>query len=407
MIDFQPSDEQTLMVTAVSQLASKLKGRIREIEKARALPDDVRVTAFEMGLGGAVAVPESHGGAGLGMVTAVLLEEALAAGDAAVPFALGGPGAAGGALAELATSEQARGFMSQLSNASRCGAVAWSEASPNRERAGFSTTATRDGDDWLVRGEKAFVLNAEDAELFVVFAQVDPDAGWKGFGAFVVARDAEGVRVAPRQTTLGLDAVGASSVSFDAVRVPDSARLVASADFERAVLRFFIKEGLKVAARCVGLSQTAFDIALDYVANRKAFGKPIGHFQSVAFTLADRAMDIDAARGLVWRAAAGWDGAASSGSEASEREALRDSAWAISFALEAAMRAGDDAVQLHGGAGFMRDYPVEKMMRDAKQMQLCFLTAEHADQIAAAVELGAPLDPALVLPTPETQAVFT
>jgi alkylation response protein AidB-like acyl-CoA dehydrogenase len=155
----------------------------------------------------------------------------------------------------------------------------------------------------------------------------------------------------------------------------------------------------------VGLSQAAFDVALDYVANRKAFGKPIGHFQAVAFTVADRAIDLDASRALVWRAASAWD--AFDAKTGTEKEALLASAYAISNALEAAMRAGDDAVQLHGGAGFMRDYPVEKYMRDAKQIGLCSMTKEQADQLAAAVELDLPLDPALVLPTPEAQAVFT
>jgi alkylation response protein AidB-like acyl-CoA dehydrogenase len=120
----------------------------------------------------------------------------------------------------------------------------------------------------------------------------------------------------------------------------------------------------------------------------------------VAFTLADRAMDVDAARNLVWRAAWLWD------TGAPENDALLATAYAISFTHEAAMRAGDDAVQLHGGAGFMRDYPVEKLMRDAKQLQLCGMTAEQADQLAAAIELGRPLDPGAILPSAETQNAF-
>ena len=217
--------------------------------------------------------------------------------------------------------------------------------------------------------------------------------------------EGESVKVGAPLAKLGLDLASACTVKLDAVRVPDSARLAGNGDFIRSTLRFFTKEGLKVAARAVGLSQAAFDIALDYVSNRRAFGKPIGHFQAVAFTLADRAIDIDAARALVARAAALWD--QPDRTEAMEKEALVASAFAISYSLEAAMKAADDAVQLHGGAGFMRDYPVEKLMRDAKQLQLCAMTSEQADQLAAAVELGAPLDPALVLPTPEAQAVFT
>ncbi len=403
MIDFEPTEEQKLMVSAVAQLATKLRGQIRANEKLGGLPEEVRKTAFEMGLGGAVAVPESHGGAGLGMVTAVLLEEALAHGDPSAPFALGGAGSLGTALAELANGEQASAALSEVGSWDRVGAVAWSEPRPNRERPGFTTRATREGDGWIIEGEKSFVLGADRAAAFVVFAQVDADAGWGGIGAFLVPR--ERVKVGAPLAKLGLDLASACTVKLDAVRVPDSARLAGNGDFIRSTLRFFTKEGLKVAARAVGLSQAAFDIALDYVSNRRAFGKPIGHFQAVAFTLADRAIDIDAARALVARAAALWD--QPDRTEAMEKEALVASAFAISYSLEAAMKAADDAVQLHGGAGFMRDYPVEKLMRDAKQLQLCAMTSEQADQLAAAVELGAPLDPALVLPTPEAQAVFT
>ncbi len=406
MIDFQPTEEQSLMKAAVSQFASSLAPRLREFEKLREIPDDVRSTAAEMGLGASVHIPESHGGAGLGFVTAVLLEEALAEGDVAVAFGLGGGGAFATAVAEVATGEQAAATLPHVLGPGGMGAVAWSEKAPNRERAGFLTRAVRDGDAFVIDGEKSFVLNADRASHFLVFAQVDEAAGWAGLGAFVVEAKAAGVSVSAPVTTLGLDAVRASSVTFTGVRA--SARLGAEgAEFTSQVLSFFLKEGLKVAAREVGLCQTALTTTLEYVENRKAFGKPIGHFQAIAFSLADRSMDVDAARTLVWRAASRWDAMAEKPSDAKRKEAMLASAFAISFAHEAAMRAGDGAVQLHGGAGFMRDYPVEKFMRDAKQMQVCFLTAEQADQIAAAIELGLPLDPATVLPTPETQAVFT
>lgn len=408
MIDFQPTEEQALMKNAVSQFAASLRPRLREFEKAREVPADVRSTAAEMGLGATVHVPESHGGAGLGLVTAVLLEEALAEGDAAVAFGLGGGGAFATAVAELATAEQASALLPLVMGPGGFGAVAWSERKPNKERAGFTTRAVRDGDGFVISGEKAFVLNADRASHVLVFAQVDDAAGWAGVGAFVVEAKAAGVKVAEASRTLGLDAVRASNVAFDAVRVPASARLGGEgAAFTEQTLAFFLKEGLKVAARAVGLCQTALSTTLEYVENRKAFGKPIGHFQAIAFSLADRSMDVDAARTLVWRAAARWDLAAEKPSARHTKEAVLASAFAISYALEAAMRAGDGAVQLHGGAGFMRDYPVEKFMRDAKQMQVCFVTSELADQIAATVELGLPLDPAVVLPTPETQAVFT
>lgn len=408
MISFEPTEDQKLMVESVAQFArTAIRPKMREFERERALPDSVRRTAYELGLG-LVALPESVGGAGLGFTTAVLLEEEIAWGDPAAPFALGGPGAFGLALLELGTEAQAQAAIAPFTadgGHARFGAVAWGERKPNAERAGFSTTATKDGDGWRLDGAKAYVLNADRAEAFVVFAQVDTSAGWRGVGAFLVEKNAAGVKVLDRSTTLGLDAASFGGIELNGVVVPSSARLSGEGgDFTAALTRFFAKNALLVAARGVGLSRAAFEVTREYVDGRKAFGKPVGHFQAVAFTVADRAMDVEASRALVWRAAATWDAVARG--EAKENEALLLTAQAIAFTHEAAMRCGDDGVQLHGGAGFMRDYAVEKFMRDAKQIGLCGMTAEHADQLAAAIAIGVPIDPGLVLPTAETQNAF-
>jgi acyl-CoA dehydrogenase len=409
MISFEPTEDQKLMVDSVAQFAkTAIRPKYRDFEKERGLPESTRKTAHELGLA-LVALPEEVGGAGLGMTTSVLLEEELAWGDPAAPFALGGPGAFGHAVVALGTAEQARAALEPFTGAdghARFGAVAWGEPKANRERPGLSTTATKTAEGWKLDGTKAYVINADRAERFVVFAQVDANAGWRGLGAFLVERGAKGLTIAPRETTLGLDAASFGGLVLDGVVVPESARLGGSLSrdaFDAALVRFFAKNALVVAARAVGLSRAAFEITREYVDNRKAFGKPVGHFQAVAFTIADRAMDVDAARGLVWRAAAAWD---STNSETTEREALLITAQAVAFAHEASMRCGDDGVQLHGGAGFIRDYAVEKLMRDAKQLGVCGMTAEHADQLAAAVSLGMPIDPGVVLPTPETQNAF-
>jgi alkylation response protein AidB-like acyl-CoA dehydrogenase len=410
MISFEPTEDQKLMVESVATFArSTLRPRIREFEKERGVSEAVRKTAHELGLG-LVALPESIGGAGLGMMTAALLEEEVAWGEPSAGFAFGGPGAFGFAVLELGTTEQARAALEPFTAASghSCfGAVAWGEAKPNKERAGFSTTATKTDAGWTLDGAKAYVVNADRAEHFVVFAQVDVATGWRGLGAFLVDKSAKGLKVLERETTLGLDAVSFGGLELAGVVVPDSARLLGGTDFNAAMVRFFARNALVIAARGVGLSRAAFDVTREYVDGRKAFGKPIGHFQSVAFTVADRAMDVDAGRGLVWRAASAWDVYDAGDRNAKdEKECLLRSAHAIAFVHEAAMRCGDDGVQLHGGAGFMRDFPVEKLMRDAKQIGLCGMTAEHADQLAGAVAIGAPIDPGLVLPTPETQNAF-
>lgn len=396
MISFQPSEDQKLMHDSVSDFAATLRPRIRETEKLRALPQDLQKTIAELGLGTA-GVPEAMGGAGLPMTTIVLIEEAIANGDSSAGFAMAGPGALATAALELGTPEQAKTILSGFAGSNRFGAIAWSEPKANAERPGLTTTARKDGSLWVLDGSKVLVTNADRADTFVVFAQVDASKGWSGLGAFVIEKSDPGVTIGSRATTLGLDAASFGSIELKGVRTDQ--RLEGNGDFDKALVRVFVKEALRIAARCVGLSQAACETTREYVIARKAFGKPIGHFQAVAFNVADRAMDVEAARGLVWRAASLWD-------QGLEKQALLASAHAIAFAKEAAMRCGDDAVQLHGGSGFMRDYPVEKWMRDAKQLSLCVMTASQADQLAAAVTLDRPLDPGQILPNAETQPCF-
>jgi alkylation response protein AidB-like acyl-CoA dehydrogenase len=405
MIDFEPSEEQRLVQQSVADFAkTAIAPRVRELEKARAVPDDLRRLAHEMGLG-LMDVPEAAGGQGLGMVTTVLVEEELGAADAAAAAGLGGPGAFATAVVELGTAEQAKAALADFAGAeTRFGAVAWSEPAPNKARAGFTTTARADGDGYVIAGKKSFVVNAHLADRFVVFAQVDEAKGWDGIGAFIVPKDAAGLVIGARHDTLGLDATDAGEIELKDVRVPASARLAGDAGeggFTRAALRFFAKRALVIAARAVGVARFAFELAREHCETRTAFGKPIGHFQAVAFALSDRHMDVESARWLLLRAASAWD------AQRPEKEALHASAQAAASALEAAMRTADDCVGLHGGSGFIRDLVAEKLMRDSKQLALSCPTAEQLDQLASAVDLGIPLDPALVLPTPDTQAIFT
>jgi alkylation response protein AidB-like acyl-CoA dehydrogenase len=394
MISFQPTDDQKLMVESVGHFArSSIRPHFRRTERHRALADDVRKAGAELGLGLA-PFAEAHGGAGLGLMTTVLLEEELAWGDPAAAFAMPGPGAFGFAVTELGTDDQAKAALAPFAaEPERFGAVAWGEKTAHVTRPGFHTTFK----DGVLHGEKSYIINFDRAESLIVFAQSDETKGWSGIDAFLV--DPRAVMRGERATTLGLDAASFGSLTLEGAKGERLSRFeVGTPEHTRALCTFFAKNALIMAARAVGLSRAAFDVTREYVDTRKAFGKPIGHFQAVAFNVADRAMDVEAARGLVWRAASAWD--------QGEANALLSSAQAISFAHEAAMRCGDDGVQLHGGAGFMRDYAVEKLMRDAKQLQLCGMTAEHADQLAAACTLGLPLDPGLVLPTPETQNAF-
>ncbi len=406
-ISFSPTEEQRLLQEQVLELARTALGpAARDTERLGEVSAALRGTIAEMGLALAAA-PEAAGGLGLGMLAAVLINEGLARGDAAALFALPGFGPFTQAVIELGSAAQQRELLAPWAGepaTDAFGAVCWSEPIPNRERAGMTTVAQAEGEGWELSGTKTFVGSAGRAQQFLVFAEVDGAAGWSGLGAFVVPRDAAGLKLGAAARTLGLDCGDFRTVTLERVRVPGSARLAAHAtggEFTRACLRFFVKYGLLVAARQVGLARTALETARAYAEVRKAFGKPIGHFQAIAFTIADRHMDAESAAELCHRAAWAWD------SGRPESECLLFSAQAIAHAHEAAMRCGDDAVQLHGGAGFIRDLVVEKLMRDTKQLALCGLTAEQADQLAAALDLGATLAPELVLPTPDCQAVFT
>lgn len=401
MKSFDPTDEQRMMRDTVADFArEKLRERSREIESLRALPGDLRATISELGVT-TLSIPEGCGGSGMSALTAALVEEELAFGDAAVPFAMPGPGTLGHAILELADDDQQKRILEPfVADGARYGAVAWSEARPHPRRAGFSTIAKREGESWVLEGTKSFVLNAGLASTYVVFAQTDESKGWEGFGAFVVDASAKGVKVGQRYTTLGLDAATFGEVSFEQVAVQEV--LAGRGDFMRGVRRFFARQSLSIAARAVGLARAAWEVSRTYADERKAFGKPIGHFQSIAFLLADRHIDVEGARGLVWRAA--WTFDTRSGDDV---EVLSRCAEAAAEALEAVQQCAADAVQIHGGAGFVRDYIVEKYMRDAKQLALCAPSVTTNDQMFAALALGAALDPALVLPVPDVQPIFT
>ena len=408
-ISFEPTEEQRMMRDTVAEFAKeKLRAKIRETEALRALSPDLRKEAAELGLG-ALWTPEAFGGSGTDLRTAVLVEEELAFGDAGAAFAIPGPGALVHALLALGDESQCKRVLEPFaSDPLRTGAVAFSEARGGTTP-GFSTKARRDGDAWVLDGTKKYVLNAGIASTYVVFAQTDDAKGYDGVAAFVVDAQAKGLDATARHITVGLDAARFGDVVLKDVRVTEADRLQGNGDFAAGMCRFFARQSLQIAARAIGLSRAGWELARDYADERKAFGKAIGHFQAIAFMLADRLMDVDGARGLVWRAAWTLDGA---GSEHWKKKHLGDTesllrcAEAIAEAGEVAVRVGDAAVQIHGGAGFVRDFLAEKIFRDAKQIALCAPSATTSDQLFAALVLGAPLDPALVLPMPEIQPIF-
>lgn len=361
MITFGLTEDQEMVRETVRKLAAdEIRPRLREIEKSGAPADLVqKVDALGISL---ADVPEELGGGGMGALTAVLVHEELAWGDAGAAVALYRPHLLPAALVELGSAEQA----TRLLAGGPRGAVAW-----NGE-----VTARQDGDAWILDGKKTFVVNAGHADVTVVLTR---DAG------FAVRRDNPGMHAGKPAEWIGLGGVRAGEVVLEACRVPDADRL-ARVD-ARGQRRFFARAALATAARQVGLARAAYEAALAYTQDRQAFGKTVAHFQAVAFMLADMHMDVESARWMVWRAA--WE------LDSDAKTALESIAKAAVHANEAAWRVADNAVQLHGGAGYIQDFPVEKWMRDTKVLSFMGGTDQLSQLTVAGAllghELGSPL----------------
>jgi acyl-CoA dehydrogenase len=355
----------------------ELRPKLRDFEHARALPEALRRKFHELGLG-LVDVPEALGGQGASLVTAAIVQEELAFGDPGAAMALWAPHLFAQALLALGDEAQQKRWLARFADtggALRTGAVAYSERNAPLE--GFATVARKSGGDWILDGKKAFVVNGGVADLTVVFAQLEGVSGWDGAAAFVIEAGNPGLKAGARHDLLGLETVHAAEIVLEGCRVPDGNRLAGGGDFLQASARMFARGGLLNAARQVGLARASYEFALDYTQERKAFGKVIAHFQSIAFTLAEMHMDVEAARWMVWRAAVEL--------EKGKPDTVHE---AIAHANEAAWRVADNGVQLLGGAGYIRDYPVEKWMRDTKALALFGPPSECASLAVAARELG-------------------
>jgi acyl-CoA dehydrogenase len=392
MISFALEEEQRLIQDTVRKLAAEsIRPKMREMEHAGEVPENLLHTFHELGLRH-VDVPEAAGGQGLGLLTAALVHEELSFGDpgaAVALFDLFAP-----ALVAFGNPDEQRRFLVPFvasDGARRHGAVAWSDAQPAAE--GFTTRARKDGNDCILDGEKRFVVNAGRAASYVVLAQLDGQSGWDGGAAFVVPADAAGLSVGTRHALLGLETVDARPLTLSRVRVPADHKLTGGA-FVASAQRFLAHAALVRAARQVGLARASYETALEYTQDRQAFGKPVAHFQAIAFTLADMHMDVESARWMVWRAAVEL-----------ERGNFGFCDEAAVHADEAAWRVADNGVQLLGGAGFVKDFPVEKWLRDTKALALFGPPAEHFALRAASGELRHDIETAL--PSGALQPFFT
>jgi alkylation response protein AidB-like acyl-CoA dehydrogenase len=303
-------------------------------------------------------------------VTAAIVAEELSWGCAGLAATIGATMFPVRPLVGFGTEEQRQRYLPRLAREDGClAAIAFTETHAGSDVNAMRATARRDGDSWLLEGEKCYVTNGGIAELTVVFARTEA-----GISAFLVERDDPGVAAGRKEEKLGLRASYTGSLVLDGARLPDDRLLGEDGQGFEIALDFLVHSRPQVAAGAVGVARAAFEYSTEYARQREAFGKPLLARQGVSFKLADMAMEIEAARLLVWRACAALD--------AGEDGGLLGS-YAKAFAADAAMKATTEAVQILGGAGIMRDHPVEKWLRDAKVFQIVEGTSEIQRHVIA------------------------
>jgi alkylation response protein AidB-like acyl-CoA dehydrogenase len=315
-------------------------------------------------------IPPEHGGGGVGAVTAALVAEELSFGCAGLAAPIAATMFPVRPLLRFGTDEQRQEYLPRLAAQDGClAAIAFTEPHAGSDLNALRTSARRDGDSWVLNGEKCYVTNGGVAEVTVVFARTDA-----GLAAFLVEGDDPGVRPGRKEELLGLRASYTGSLLLDEARIPADRLLGEEGEGFAVAVDFFEHSRPQVAAAAVGLARAAFEYATDYARQREAFGKPLIAKQAVAFKLADMAIEIEAARLLTWRACAALDAG---------EDAMLPGSYAKAFAADAAMRATTEAVQVLGGAGVTRDHPVEKWLRDAKMFQIVEGTSEIQRHVIA------------------------
>lgn len=308
-----------------------------------------------------VSLPESMGGPGLDHLTQSLIVEELAYGCSGMATAITANDLALGPLLVAANPEQVAEFITPMLSQPDMAAYCVTEPGAGSDVAGIRTTAKKDGDGYILSGEKMWITNGSKAKWYFVLATMDPSAGHKAMAAFVIPANLDGIQVGKKEVNMGQRCSDTRGIVFNNVKVPRKYLLGNEGDGFKIAMKAFDLSRPAVAALAVGIAQCAMDHAVKYALERKTFGKPIAEHQAVAFMVADMAKDIEAARMLVWKAASELDGGGRNTKYAS---------FAKCFAGDIAVRITQDAVQIFGGYGYSNEYPVEKLYRDAKITQI-------------------------------------
>jgi len=358
------TDDQLEIRELVRTLASdRIAPRAAEIDESHEFPWDVVELYREHGIFG-LSFDEEHGGTGTGMLLALVAIEEVSkvCATSGLILAVQELGSLGLKLA--GTAEQRARFLPSLASGEMLAAYALTEAGSGSDSAAMRTTARRDGDEYILDGSKRFITNAAVAGLYTVFAKTDPDAGHAGISAFVLGSDTPGFEVARLEPKMGVAGSTTGELVFDGARVPAANRLGEEGEGFRIAMRILDRSRPGVAAQGLGIAQGATDYALEYARTRETMGTPIAEHQLVAGKLADMETRCEAARGLLYRFGRMVD------EGADDAELTKASAMAKLYCTDTAMEVTTEAVQILGGYGYIREYPVERMMRDAKITQI-------------------------------------
>ncbi len=355
------SDDERLLFDSVLEFARReISPRVRQMDEEAAFPADLLPKLFDLGVMG-IEIPDGAGGGGGTFFHAVLAVEALAQVDASVAVLVDVQNTLViNALTRWGNDDLKGRYLPRL--ASRMvGAYALSEAGSGSDAFALQTRAVEAGDDLVLTGRKLWITNAKEADLFIVFATVDPSAGYKGITACLVERGTPGFTVGKKEDKLGIRASSTCELLLEECRVPRANVLGEIGKGYKVAIETLNEGRIGIGAQMIGLAQAALDHAVRYTKERKQFGKAVADFQGVQFELARAATDVEAARLLVYNAARLRDAG---------RPFLTEAAMCKLFASEAAERVTSLAVNLFGGYGYVKDYPVEKLFRDAKIGQI-------------------------------------
>ena len=351
------TEEEELFRASVREFAEgEVRPRVEEMEKAGKLDQDLIKQCFELGLM-AIESPEEYGGAGSTIFNAILAIEEIARVDASVSVFVDVHNTlVTNAFMKWGSDELKKKYLPQMAE-SRVGAYALSEAASGSDAFALKTRAAEKDDHWEINGQKLWITNGNEAEIFIVFATIDPEAGYKGITAFIVEKGFEGFTVGKKEDKLGIRASSTTELIFDNCKVPKENVLGEVGKGYKVSIETLNEGRIGIAAQMLGIAQGAFEAALNYTNEREQFGKRINEFQAVQFQLAEMSVEIEAARLLTYNAARLKDAG---------KSFLKEAAIAKLYTSRVAEKVSSKAIELFGGYGYVKDYPVEKFWRDSK-----------------------------------------